>query len=79
MDRTNEEGVVLEVLNAVLAQSVLSAADEPADQVLGVLRHVGDLLRELEALLGQRGRALEAAERTCFSLLLMSSFIDAPR
>lgn len=44
--------MVLEVLDAVLAQSVLSAADESADQVLGLLRHVGHLLGELESLLG---------------------------
>lgn len=55
MNCTDEEGVVLEVLNAVLAQSVLSTANEPADQILGVLGHVGDLLGELEALLRRTG------------------------
>ena len=49
--RTREEGVLLEVFDAVLAQSVLPAADESANQVLGFLRHVGHLLRELEPLL----------------------------
>lgn len=34
---TSEERVVLEVLDAVLAQAVLSAADESTDQVLGLL------------------------------------------
>lgn len=48
---TSEERVVLEVLDAVLAQSVLSAADEPTDQILCVLGHVCDLLWELESLL----------------------------
>lgn len=48
---TSEEGVVLEVLNAVLAQSVLSTANEPTNQILCVLRHVCYLLWELESLL----------------------------
>lgn len=50
-DCTNEEGVVLEVLNAVLAQSVLSTANEPTNQILCVLRHVCYLLWELKSLL----------------------------
>lgn len=47
--------MVLEVLDAVLSQPVLPAADEAADQILAVFRHVGDLLRELEALLHDNG------------------------
>lgn len=31
---TSEEWMLLEVLNAVLAQSVLSTANEPANQIL---------------------------------------------
>lgn len=57
-DCTNEEGVVLEVLNAVLAQSVLSTANEPTNQILCVLRHVCDLLRELKSLLCETLRGL---------------------
>lgn len=51
-DSTSEERVVLEVLDPVLTQPVLSAADESTDQVLGLLRHVSHLLGELESLLG---------------------------
>lgn len=47
--------MVLEVLDAVLSQPVLPAADEATDQILAVFRHVGDLLRELEALLHDNG------------------------
>lgn len=54
---TGEERVVLEVLDAVLTQSVLSAADESADQVLGLLGHVSHLLGELEPLLGGKDGA----------------------
>lgn len=54
LDCTSEERVVLEVLNAVLAQSVLSTANEPTNQILCVLRHVCYLLRELETLLCKR-------------------------
>lgn len=36
-ETTGEERVVLEVLDAVLAQAVLSTADEATDQVLGLL------------------------------------------
>lgn len=54
LDCTSEERVVLEVLNAVLAQSVLSTANEPTNQILCVLRHVCYLLRELEPLLCKR-------------------------
>lgn len=46
--------MVLEVLDAVLTQAVLSAADESTDQVLGLLGHVCHLLGELESLLGGR-------------------------
>ena len=51
-----EERVVLEVADAVLAEAALARADEPLDQVLGVLRHVADVGGELEALLRTRGR-----------------------
>ena len=50
-DSTDEEGMVLEVLDAVLTQPVLSTANEPTNQVLGVLGHVRYLLGELESLL----------------------------
>lgn len=53
-ETTGEERVVLEVLDAVLAQAVLSTADEATDQVLGLLRHIRHLLGELEPLLGGR-------------------------
>lgn len=66
---TSEERVVLEVLDAVLTQSVLSAADESADQVLGLLRHVSHLLGELEPLLGGRERGRSVPQRFLVSSL----------
>lgn len=51
LDCTSEERVVLEVLNAILSQPVFPTADEPTNQILGVFRHVSDLLRELETFL----------------------------
>jgi hypothetical protein len=48
--------VRFEVVDAVLAQAVLPAADEASDQVLGVFGHVGHLQGELETLLGTRRR-----------------------
>lgn len=51
LDCTSEERVMFEVLNAILAQSVLSTANEPTNQILCVLRHICNLLRELETLL----------------------------
>lgn len=52
--------MVLEVLDAVLTQPVLPAADESADQVFGLLRHVSHLLGELESLLGgKEGRSVK--------------------
>lgn len=51
-----------EVVDAVLAQTVLPAADEASDQVLGVFGHVCHLQGELETLLGTRRR--EERERS---------------
>lgn len=48
---TREEGVLLEVLDAILTQSVLSAANESANQIFRLLRNICDLLWELESLL----------------------------
>lgn len=48
---TREEGVLLEVLDAILTQSVLSAANESANQIFRFLRNICDLLWELESLL----------------------------
>lgn len=47
-----KESVLLEVLDAILAQSVFPTADESLDEVLGLLGHVGDMRRELKPLLG---------------------------
>ncbi len=46
-----KEWVLFEVLNAVLTQPVLSAADESADQVFGIFRDVRHMSRKLEPLL----------------------------
>lgn len=51
-----------EVLDAVLAQAVLTAADEASDKVLGLFGHVRHLQGELETLLGTRRR--EERERS---------------
>lgn len=46
--------MLFEVLNAVLTQPVLSAADESADQVFGIFRDVRHMSRELEPLLWEK-------------------------
>lgn len=47
-----EPGVALEVLQAVLTQPAVRAADEPPHQVLGILRHrAARVVREVEAVL----------------------------
>lgn len=43
--------MLLEVMDAILAKPVLPAADKPADQVFGILRHLCDIGRKLEPLL----------------------------
>ncbi len=57
-DSTSKEGVVLKVLNAVLAQSVLSTANEPTNQIFCFLWHVCYLLWELEPLLCKNMRGI---------------------
>lgn len=81
---TSKEGVLLEVLNAVLTQSVLAAANEPANQVLRVLRHVRHLLWELESLLCKAARVSAQHEtqtefpstRKCSNKLQVSLWIQ---
>lgn len=46
-----KERVLFEVLDAILTQPVLSAADESADQVFGIFRDVRHMSRKLEPLL----------------------------
>lgn len=46
-----EEGVLLELLDAVLTQPTLSTADQPLDQVFSILGHIRDVRGELETLL----------------------------
>lgn len=50
-----EKRVLLEVLNPVLAQPALPAADQPLDEIFRFLRHIRDVGRELKSLLGKRG------------------------
>lgn len=50
-----EEGVLLEVLHPILPQPALPAADQPLDEVFGLLGHVCDVGRELKPLLGGAG------------------------
>lgn len=47
--------MLLEVLDAVLPEPALSAADQPLDEVLRFLGDVRDVRRELEPLLGVGG------------------------
>lgn len=55
-DHTGKKWVVLKVFNAILSEPVLPAADEAPDQILGVFRHIGDLLWKLKAFLHNNGR-----------------------
>lgn len=59
-----EEGVLLEVLHPVLPQPALPAADQPLDEVFGLLGHIRDVGRELKPLLGGQGavRGLQGAQ-----------------
>lgn len=61
---------MLEVLDAILSKPVLPAADEATDQILGVFRHIGDLLRKLEALLHDNGRVGGSVIKNILSVLV---------
>lgn len=46
-----EKGVLFKVVNAILAQPVFSAADQPSNEIFSLLGHICHLKWELEALL----------------------------
>lgn len=49
-----EKGVLFKVIDAILAQPVFSAADQPADEIFSLLGNIRHLKWELEALLRKK-------------------------
>ena len=56
--------MVLEVLDAVLAEPLVGAGDEAGDQVLGRFGHVRDVVRELQLVLRET-----TSKETCYTWL----------
>lgn len=68
-----KEGVRLEVLNALLAEAQLLTAQQAPDEVLGTLRNVGDVWRELQVVLRKgRDSLKERVHGEAVGLLLVS-------